>query len=211
MIIRFEKLLALMLFILAIHAIQLLADTVRSRAQIALDNVQIAMMLHADEHDGRLPMDWTDFSPYLEQDAVDEFSKIIKILTSPGDEVYINGRRLLAISRVPRSDGVFEVIQLPLDVRGVAGATREQLREAGFDLSSINPSLNDLSSLSYEALDRNRKSESDSGNLPSKDREVNASKESNDRNYSPVVVIIMILIALLIVVIIWHFRMHRKG
>ena len=85
MIIRFEKLLALMLFILAIHAIQLLADTVRSRAQIALDNVQIAMMLHADEHDGRLPMDWTDFSPYLEQDAVDECSKIIKILTSPGD------------------------------------------------------------------------------------------------------------------------------
>lgn len=188
---------------------QLFADTFRSRIQIALNNVQIAMVLHAEDHDGGLPTTWTDFSPYLEQDAVEEFSKMIKLLTMPGAEVHIDGKRLLAISRSPRADGVFEAIQESAKVRIIAEITEEKLREAGLDPSSIDsPSESPPSSALEEKREDKATSDEVSKPLPT-DRDSVASGGTNKLK-SLLGVLFSILSVLLIAIAIRAFRKYNK-
>lgn len=200
---------AIFILLITMPARQLFADTFRSRVQIALNNVQIAMGLHAEDHDGRLPTTWADFSPYLEQDAVEEFSKMIKLLTMPGAEVHIDGKRLLAISRSPRADGVFEAIQEPAKIRVIAGITEEQLREAGLDPSSIDsPSESPPSSALEEKREDKATSDGVSKRLPP-DRESKAAGET-DKRKSLLGVLSSILIVLLVAVAIRNFRRHNR-
>lgn len=130
----------------------ILADTYRTKTQVALSNVEAVIYQYGESYDGKLPQTWEDFDPFWEIGTIEQLlgSRIdnaVLLLTQNENDYSINDNRIFAISKVPRPDGTFDAIQMSKE--GIIGSvltrfTLKQLQAVGLTslISKATPAEN---------------------------------------------------------------------